>query len=129
LTRGKINKDEYRRFKIKTVEGINDPASLAEVLRRRFHNDWEWPNLIVVDGGRGQLNAAASVLSELKIRIAVIGLAKRNEEVYQLGKEQPLRLPKDSPALLLLQRIRDEAHRFAITYHRKLRSKEFIPKL
>ncbi len=129
LTDGKINKDEYRRFKIKTVSGINDPASMAEVLTRRFHNDWEFPNLIVVDGGRTQLNAAAAVLETLELEIPVIGLAKKNEEIYRGGEKQVLRLPKNSLALLLLQRIRDEAHRFAITYHRKLRSKQFLPKL
>lgn len=128
LIDGKINKDEYRRFKIKTVAGINDPASVAEVLIRRFHNDWERPNLIVVDGGRTQLNAAERVLTALQIDIPVIGLAKRFEEVYQVGDSHVLRLPKDSPALFLIQRIRDEAHRFAISYHRKLRSKQFLPK-
>lgn len=129
LVNGKINKDEYRRFKIKTVSGINDPASMAEVIGRRFHNDWEWPDLLVVDGGRTQLNAAVVVLTELKINIPVIGLAKRNEEIYRVGEKQVLRFPKNSPALLLVQRIRDEAHRFAITYHRKLRSRVFIPQL
>lgn len=128
LLDGKINKDEYRRFKIKTVSGSNDPASMAEVLSRRFHNDWEFPNLIVVDGGRTQLNAAFKALQERQIEIPVIGLAKKNEEIYRVGEKQVLRLPKNSPALLLVQRIRDEAHRFAITYHRKLRSREFIPK-
>lgn len=128
LVNGKIDKNEYRRFKIKTVKGINDPASMAEVLTRRLRNDWEHPSLIVVDGGKTQLNAAAAVLNNLDIKIPLIGLAKRNEEIYQIGSKDPLRLPKNSPALLLLQRIRDEAHRFAITYHRKLRAKQFIPK-
>lgn len=128
LENGKINKDEYRRFKIKTVEGINDPASIAEVLNRRFHNPWDRPNLIVVDGGKTQLNAAAEVLQNLELDIPVVGLAKRNEEIYQLGQSRPLRLPKNSPAILLIQRIRDEAHRFAVTYHRKLRAKAFLPK-
>lgn len=129
LVDGKIAKDEYRRFKIKTVSGINDPASIAEVIRRRLRNDWDFPNLIVVDGGQTQLSAAAEVLAELNVKIPVIGLAKRNEEVHFLGEKKTLKLPKNSPALMLLQRIRDEAHRFAITYHRKLRSREFIPKL
>ncbi len=127
LSLGKINKDEYRRFKIKRVEGINDPASMAEVLDRRFHNDWEWPDLIVVDGGRTQLNAALEVLGRLKINIPVVGLAKKLEELYLPNQKETLRLPKNSPGILLVQRIRDEAHRFAITYHRKLRSKAFIP--
>lgn len=127
LENGKINKDEYRRFKIKTVSGINDPASMAEVLTRRFGNDWELPNLIVVDGGKTQLNAAAAVMERLRLKITVIGLAKRNEEIYRVGSKQPLRLPKNSAAILLVQRIRDEAHRFAVSYHRKLRAKVFLP--
>jgi excinuclease ABC subunit C len=126
LTNGKINKDEYRRFKIKTISGINDPASIAEVLRRRFNNDWERPNLVVVDGGKTQLSAAHKVTTDLGLQIPVIGLAKRNEEIYRVGFKNPLRLRNDSPAILLLQRVRDEAHRFAISYHRKLRSKQLL---
>ncbi|HSX58041.1 MAG TPA: excinuclease ABC subunit UvrC [Candidatus Saccharimonadales bacterium] len=127
LIDGKISKADYRRFKIKTIEGINDPASMAEVLTRRFHNNWDHPDLLVVDGGKTQLGAAVAVLDQLELSIPVIGLAKKNEEIYRPNEKKPLVLPKNSKALLLVQRIRDEAHRFAITYHRKLRAKSFLP--
>lgn len=127
LQNGKINKSEYRRFKIKTVSKINDTASIAEVLTRRFKNVWELPDLIVVDGGRGQLNAAQTVLNQFNLKIPVIGLAKKNEEIYRTDSKLTLKLARNSPAILLIQRIRDEAHRFAISYHRKLRSKLFLP--
>ncbi len=128
LSNGQISKDDYRRFKIKTVKGPNDFASMREVLSRRFHNDWPHPDLLIVDGGRGQLGVAHEVLAELKLDIPHIGLAKKLEEIYQPGVKLTLRLPKSSPALQLVQRIRDESHRFAITYHRYLRSKAFLSK-
>ena len=118
--------DEYRRFKIKNVVGINDTAMIAEVIERRLKNDWALPDLIVVDGGRGQLNAALKVLIKLKKDIPIISLAKRLEEIYRVGDPKPLKLSRQSGALKLIQRLRDEAHRFAINYHRKLRSKRFL---
>jgi len=127
FTKAASDRDEYRRFKIRTVEGINDPAMMAEVLRRRFANDWPSPDFIIVDGGKTQLNAALGVLKSLGLKIPIIGLAKRFEEIYVPNKARPIKLRYDSSALKLIQRLRDEAHRFAITYHRKLRSKEFLP--
>ncbi len=126
---GLPSKKDYRKFRIKTVEGINDVAMMHEVLSRRLNflkiDPSDTPNLIIVDGGRGQLNAAVSVLSELDLEnILAIGLAKRLETIY-LPSDKPstINLPFDSPVLFLLQRIRDEAHRFAISYHRLLRAK------
>jgi excinuclease ABC subunit C len=170
---GKPKNSEYRRFRIKTVEGQNDVGSMQEVLRRRFKrflagheatnavddsvaeasllatddatddlpnsadasadmagDPWaQLPDLLIVDGGRPQLNAALEVVDELSIGVPVIGIAKENhgaigtyEEIYRVGEEEPLVLPRGSQGLYLLQRIRDEAHRFAITYHRQVRS-------
>ncbi len=121
-------RNRYRRFKIKTVEGIDDPAMMAEVLRRRFgrmqDEKTKPPDLVVVDGGITQLNAAYNILEELGIDyVTCIGLAKRYEEIYCKGLDLPIRLPKNAPALKVLQQLRDEAHRFAITYHRHLRNK------
>ncbi len=165
---GRPRPSEYRRFKIKTVEGPNDFASHQEVLRRRFrgvgaahgsptitsqeitnaieaaganstildgapadgaqaqeeqtHHHWTLPDLIIIDGGKGQLSAAMEVLQELHIDIPTVGLAKENEEIFIPGSPDPIILPRSSQGLYLVQRIRDEAHRFGITYHRKLRS-------
>jgi excinuclease ABC subunit C len=161
---GRPKPSEYRRFKIKSVEGPNDFASHQEVLRRRFRHagmqsttrgedsadlegqfiatsedgtgetgtpgtpgaqlqhDWAIPDLIIIDGGKGQLSAAMEVLQELHIDIPTVGLAKENEEIFIPGSPDPILLPRSSQALYLVQRIRDEAHRFGITYHRKLRS-------
>src|SRR5207248_2676603 len=162
---GRPKSSEYRRFKIKTVEGPNDFASHQEVLRRRFRrkgtvdiqsstpiakdtvgaqfiepvghdasenpnqpeentaeHDWAMPDLIIIDGGKGQLSAAMEVLQALHIDIPTVGLAKENEEIFIPGSPDPIILPRSSQALYLVQRIRDEAHRFGITYHRKLRS-------
>ena len=161
---GRPKPSEYRRFKIKSVEGPNDFASHQEVLRRRFRHagmqsttrnedsadlegqfiatsedgtgetgapgapgaqfqhDWAMPDLIIIDGGKGQLSAAMEVLQELHIDIPTVGLAKENEEIFIPGSPDPIILPRSSQALYLVQRIRDEAHRFGITYHRKLRS-------
>ena len=125
---GQPRKNEYRRFKIKTVEGNDDFASLREVIQRRYRRVMEEkipvPDLILIDGGKGQLNVAVEVLNELDFPpVEVIGLAKRLEEVYIPQQSEPLFLAKSSPGLVLLQRIRDEAHRFALDYHRKLRGK------
>lgn len=163
---GKPKNSEYRRFKIKTVEGPNDFASHQEVLRRRFRrtnaqsaqssqsadgyevqsnadpvdeegvvttepieqsgvelaHDWRLPDLIIIDGGKGQLSAAMEVMQELQLDIPTVGLAKENEEIFIPGSPDPILLPRTSQGLYLVQRIRDEAHRFGITYHRKLRS-------
>lgn len=124
--KGEADKSEYRRFKIKTVKQISDVAMMAEVLARRFGNSWPKPDLIVVDGGRTQVNAALRVLENLKKEIPVMGLAKRLEEIYLPDKVKPIRLSRRSDALKLVQRLRDEAHRFALSYHHKLREKEFL---
>ncbi len=126
MTNGKIDKREYRRFKIKFSSTPNDYEMMREVLARRIKNDWPKPNVMIIDGGRGQLNAALSITNKYKYTTTVISLAKRLEEIYTPGKVLPLSLPKESPARQLAQEIRDEAHRFAITYHRKLRSKAFL---
>lgn len=122
--------DMYRKFKIKTVKGSDDFKSMAETLSRRMRllkesKDRSFsmtPDLIVVDGGKGQLSAVREIVEKVP-EITLISLAERFEEVYRPGKSEPLLLPKDGLALPLLQRIRDEAHRFAITYHRNLRGK------
>lgn len=161
---GRPRNSEYRRFKIKTVEGPNDFASHQEVLRRRFraaakgqlaenaaievvsneagtggedgtdivetgsdiattlHHEWAMPDLIIIDGGKGQLSAAMEVMQELHLDIPTVGLAKENEEIFIPGSPDPIMLPRSSQGLYMVQRIRDEAHRFGITYHRKLRS-------
>ena len=128
---GDLKKDDYKRFRIRTVAGADDFASLREVLTRRFAKALEQgsvlPDLVLIDGGRGQLNVGLSVLQELGLDwLPVIGLAKRQEEVYVGESPQPLALDPTSPALHTLQRIRDEAHRFAITYHKKLRDRRTI---
>jgi excinuclease ABC subunit C len=133
---GRPRTGEYRRFRIKEVQGPNDFASHQEVLRRRFKRArtgeegseeelrWQLPDLVVIDGGKGQLSAAKEVLDELGYHdLAVVGLAKEREEIFLPDREAPVLLPVTSPALYLMQRLRDEAHRFAITYHRSLRAK------
>jgi len=136
---GKPRSGEYRRFRIKTVQGPNDFASHQEVLRRRFrlakHGEegsdeerrWAMPDLVIVDGGKGQVSAAKAVLDELGLHdLPLAGLAKEREELFLPGETEPILLPATSPALYLVQRLRDEAHRFAITYHRDLRAKKSI---
>ncbi|HEX9820571.1 MAG TPA: excinuclease ABC subunit UvrC [Methylomirabilota bacterium] len=128
---GGMKKDDYKRFRIRTVAGPDDFASLREVLNRRFARALEQgtvlPDLVLIDGGRGQLNVGSSVLQELGLDwIPVISLAKQQEEVYVGDSAQPLALDPTSPALHTLQKIRDEAHRFAITYHKKLRGRRTI---
>lgn len=119
----------YRKFKIKRLSTPDDFASMKEVLKRRLkHLEWIYPGLIIVDGGKGQVSAALEILKEVNTYIPLIGLAKREETIIipdsQNGKVffREVLVPKDMKVLHLLQRIRDEAHRFAITYHRKLRS-------
>ncbi|MCK4716605.1 MAG: excinuclease ABC subunit C, partial [Candidatus Marinimicrobia bacterium] len=121
-------KSDYRRYKIKTVKGIDDFAMMSEVVRRRYSRQLkeknELPNLIVIDGGKGQLSVANRILKELRLdSIPIIGLAKKLEEIFLHDQHAPIILPRNSLSLTLLQRIRDEAHRFAITYHRNLRGK------
>lgn len=127
---GKPAKKEYRHFKIKTVEGPNDFASMYEVVTRRYSRLLEeekpMPDLIVIDGGKGQLSASVDALKALELygQVPIIGIAKRLEEIYYPGDPYPLHIEKKSESLKLLQRVRDEAHRFAITFHRNLRSKQ-----
>ncbi|MEA2538477.1 MAG: excinuclease subunit [Chloroflexota bacterium] len=136
---GKPRTGDYRRFRIKTVQGANDFASHQEVLRRRFRRAkageegseeelrWRLPDLVIVDGGRGQVSAAAEVLAELGLDdLPLAGLAKEREELFLPGRSEPILLPATSQALYLVQRLRDEAHRFAITYHRDLRAKASV---
>ncbi|MDD1702568.1 MAG: excinuclease ABC subunit UvrC [Methanoregula sp.] len=128
---GKPDKSNYRRFKIKTVEGIDDFASIAEVVKRRYKRLIEenaaFPDLILIDGGKGQLSAAEEVLSSLGVsNQPVAAIAKREEELYLPGDPLPLRLDKKSIALRYIEEIRDEAHRFAITYNRLLRKKKVL---
>ena len=124
---GKPDKNNYRRFKIKTVEGIDDFAMIAEIVRRRYSRlkkeGLPYPDLIVIDGGKGQLAAACEQLQLLGIDIPIISLAKRLEEIFVPRKRNPVSLSHNALGLKLLQRTRDEAHRFAINYHRKLRGK------
>ena len=124
---GSPDKKNYRRFKIRTVEGIDDFASIAEVVKRRYQRlsgeGADMPDLIVIDGGKGQLSAALEILSGLNVEIPVIALAKREEEVYLPGEMLPRNLDPKGMALRYLQEIRDEAHRFAVAYHRLLRGK------
>ncbi len=124
---GKPAKKEYRHFNIKTVEGPNDFDSMKEIVRRRYSRLLQekapLPDLIVIDGGKGQLNAAYEELINLQVQIPVIGIAKKLEELYKPGDPYPLMVSKKSEGLKLIQHLRNEAHRFAITHHRNQRSK------
>jgi len=124
------SKKDYRHFKVKTVVGANDYATMKEVVNRRYsrmleENPEDLPQLIVIDGGKGQLAFAYEALAELGLtdKLTVIALAERMEEVYRVGDPYPMFIGRNSPALKVLQQIRDEAHRFGITFHRKLRGK------
>lgn len=128
---GKPEKKEYRHFKIASVDGVDDYASMREVVRRyftrRLEEEKELPDLLLVDGGKGQLSSAKSVLEELGLSgQGVAGLAKRMEDVFLPGAPDPQNIPKMSSSIHLLQHIRDEAHRFAVTYQRKLRTKHTV---
>lgn len=137
---GLARREQYRRFKVRHVEGQDDFASLEEVLRRRLtaylverelpveeRGKFAYPpSLLLVDGGAGQVSRAVKVLDELELDIPVAGLAKRMEEVYLPGRAEPVRIPRGDEALYLLQRIRDEAHRFANAYHRNLRGRRMV---
>jgi len=128
---GKPDRRNYRRFRIRSVEGIDDFAAIAEVVRRRYtrlkKEGGELPDLILIDGGKGQLTAATAVLRELGVSIPIAAIAKREEEVFIPGFSHPLPLDRHEKASLFIQEIRDEAHRFAITYHRNLRRKMVAP--
>jgi excinuclease ABC subunit C len=146
FVKGVPRKSDYRRFKIRTVEGSDDYASMREMLRRRFRrigdaelqrgdapgskkSSWDLlPDLIVIDGGKGQLNVALELLDEFDLRdvVPAVGLAKQEEEIFLPGRSEAVRLPRTSEGLYLMQRIRDEAHRFAITYHRHVRKRQTI---
>ncbi|MBN1399124.1 MAG: excinuclease ABC subunit C [Bacteroidetes bacterium] len=128
---GKPKKSEYRKYKIKTISGQNDFASMQEVVKRRYERliaeKKKIPDLIMIDGGKGQLSSAVEILNKLGIeKINVLGLAKKLEEVYLPGQSEPLQLPITSSGLRLMQQIRDEAHRFAVTYHRIVRTKRIL---
>ncbi|MGD8463888.1 MAG: excinuclease ABC subunit UvrC [Anaerolineae bacterium] len=145
FVKGVPRKSDYRRFRIRTVQGTDDYASMREMLRRRFRriaepdpdliekpgakSSWDLlPDLLVVDGGKGQLNAVLEVLEEYGLRdqVPAVGLAKQEEEIYLPDRSDSIRLPSSSEGLFLIQRVRDEAHRFAITYHRRVRRKETV---
>ncbi|MEO6045818.1 MAG: excinuclease ABC subunit UvrC [Tepidiformaceae bacterium] len=155
---GKPANNQYRRFKVKTVVGADDFATMAEIMRRRFRrvevilptglaqsddgpegsgfstpersaseDAWDLPDLVIIDGGKGQLAAAAQAMREMGVHhIPVVGLAKRFEELFVPDEDEPIVLPRGSEALYMVQRIRDEAHRFAITFHRQVRAKSSI---
>ena len=131
---GVAKKSEYRKFKVDSTEGKPDDfLSMKEVLTRRFNNlgkkGWDKPDLIIIDGGKGQLSSVMQIVDKMGITgIDFVSLAKREEEIFKPHKSKPVVFAKNSNALFLFQRIRDEAHRFAITYHRKLRSKQSIKK-
>lgn len=122
---GKASKKDYRKFKIKSAEGKPDDfKSMQEVVYRRYKDYENLPSLVVIDGGKGQLSSALEVIRGLGLHeLPVVGLAERNEEIFTEGCSESIMLDRDSAALSLIRRIRDEAHRFAVTYHRKLRSK------
>jgi excinuclease ABC subunit C len=126
---GLPDKNEYRRFNIKTVTGINDFASMKEVVSRRYKrllkDEIQLPQLIIIDGGKGQLNAAVEGLEEIAMmgKTTVVGLAKNEEEIFFPGDKESIKLPWNSESLKLIRRVRDEVHRFGITFHRNQRSR------
>lgn len=129
---GKPDKNNYRRFRIKTVTGIDDFRMIAEIVRRRYtrlqKENLSFPDLIIIDGGKGQLGAAIMELKKLKLILPIISLAKQEEEIFLPGKRNSIKLSHDSLGLKLLMRIRDEAHRFGLKYHTLLRAKIFLNK-
>lgn len=123
---GRKDGNWYRKFKIRTLNTPNDFAMMQEVLQRRFrHKEWPFPDLLIVDGGKGQISIALKVLKSMNLNIPIVGLAKREETIVTSDFKEIV-LPKNSDALKLIMRIRDEAHRFAITYHKLLRSKSLL---
>jgi excinuclease ABC subunit C len=141
FTQGEADKDQYRKFKIRTEGEKGDTQMLAEVLERRLKkvNDrntdskWPDPDLLIIDGGKQQLNTALRVLKKMSLDIPVISISKgealrsarAKDKIFFPGQKEPLQLPLNSPALHIIKRVRDEAHRFAIEYHRKLRGKKY----
>jgi excinuclease ABC subunit C len=128
---GKPRKSEYRKFKVRSVEGSDDFETMREVVGRRYRRvvsgEAPMPDLIVIDGGKGQLSSAVQVMTEIGLeQVPVIGLAKRLEEIHRPGVSDPIVLPRTSSSLKLLQQLRDEAHRFAVAYHRVVRSKRIL---
>lgn len=127
---GRPHRDHYRKFKIREVSGIDDFKSMREAVFRRYRRlrdeKASLPDLVLIDGGKGQLGAAQEALADLKLKIPLASLAKRIEEVFLPGRAESVVLPVGDPALSLLQRLRDEAHRFGVTYHRLLRGKELF---
>jgi excinuclease ABC subunit C len=123
---GVMDRSQYRKFKVQTVSGPDDFASIREVIYRRYRKvaaqDRPLPDLILIDGGKGQLHAAAEALDKLNLDILLASIAKREEIIFVRGWDDPVLLDKTSPVLHLIQEIRDESHRFAVTYHRKRRS-------
>ena len=122
-------KSKYRKYKLKSLQKgeVDDFKSMREILKRRFkrikNGDILAPDLIIIDGGKGQLSSVIEVMNEMELNLDIVSLAKQEEEVFLPNKSEPVIFPLNSPALHLFQRIRDEAHRFAITFHRQLRSK------
>ena len=119
------NKSGYRKFKIKTVTGRDDFAMISEIIKRRYYRlleeNSELPDLVVIDGGKGQLNAAHKSLQSLGLKLPCISLAKENEEVYILKSKNPILIPKEKSSLKILQHVRDETHRFGVAYNRTIR--------
>src|SRR5438093_2559775 len=131
LDRGKFDKNQYRVFNIRSVEGADDFRSMAEAVDRRYRRlldeERALPDMVLIDGGRGQLNAALTALNKLGVDgVTIAGLAKREEEIYVPEREEPIRLDRHDPALQLLQMVRDETHRFAVSSHRRRRSKRML---
>lgn len=130
--KGGADKDNYRRFRIKSVAGIDDYAMLREVIQRRYQRvkaeNLPLPDLVLIDGGRGHLSAAEEKIRELGLPLVLASIAKDRENIYTTSKAMPLKFTSDTPALNLLRRIRDEAHRFAVSYHHLLRRKRIIGK-
>jgi excinuclease ABC subunit C len=131
LDRGKWDKNQYRVFNIRSVEGADDFRSMAEAVDRRYRRlldeERPLPDMILIDGGRGQLNAALTALNRLGVEgMTIAGLAKREEEIYVPDRDEPIRLDRHDPALQLLQMVRDETHRFAVSSHRRRRSKRML---
>lgn len=126
--KGRPKKKDYRRFRVKRVKGIDDYAMLQEITERRYKRllseGKKLPDLILVDGGKGQLSEVKKILNNLNLELPIISIAKKEEEIFKPEVHKPIILPSNSEAIFLLQRIRDEAHRFAVTYHRRIRSKE-----
>jgi len=129
---GKADKNNYRRFRIKDVPGPDDYSMIAEVVRRRYgrllKEKAKLPDLILIDGGKGHLLTAFRQLKQLGVAIPLISIAKKEENIYIIGRDKPLRFSQDTAALNLIRRIRDEAHRFAISYHHLLRRKRVFGK-